>query len=60
MVEWIDSESNPSDGLSRSGAIDEWTLTQGWNIRDARVPDWADTDFVQHLAQFTLGVARDV
>ncbi|CAL1129060.1 unnamed protein product [Cladocopium goreaui] len=27
--EWIDSESNPSDGLSRLGLADEWTQAQG-------------------------------
>ena len=26
--EWVDSESNPSDGLSRDGEADEWTLKQ--------------------------------
>jgi len=30
--EWIDSASNPSDGLSRSGLEDSWTLQQGWNL----------------------------
>ena len=27
--EWIDSESNPSDGLSRLGLADEWSMSQG-------------------------------
>ena len=27
-IEWIDSASNPSDGLSRAGLQDPWTLAQ--------------------------------
>ena len=30
-VEWIDSESNPSDGLSREGLDDRWTRRQGYS-----------------------------
>ena len=30
--EWIDSASNPSDGLSRDGVLDEWTIEQGWDL----------------------------
>ena len=29
-IEWIDSKSNPSDGLSRAGWEDAWTLEQQW------------------------------
>ena len=32
--EWIDTASNPSDGLSRAGTIDPWTLEQGWCLRE--------------------------
>ena len=39
--EWIDSSSNPSDGLSRLGLEDSWSLTQGWSL--------AEYDFPAHL-----------
>ena len=32
--EWIDSASNPSDGLSRDGVRDEWTIKQGWDLTE--------------------------
>ena len=28
--EWIDTNSNPSDGLSRLGLADDWSQAQGW------------------------------
>ena len=28
--EWVDSEANPADGLSRLGLDDPWTRAQGW------------------------------
>ena len=31
-IEWIDSKSNPSDGLSRLGLRDPWTLQQNWRL----------------------------
>eukprot|EP00933_Yihiella_yeosuensis_P052119 TRINITY_DN50123_c0_g1_i1.p1 TRINITY_DN50123_c0_g1~~TRINITY_DN50123_c0_g1_i1.p1 ORF type:complete len:177 (-),score=13.43 TRINITY_DN50123_c0_g1_i1:54-584(-) len=37
-VEWIDSASNPSDGLSRDGLADRWTVSQGWDLADVQVP----------------------
>jgi len=36
--EWIDSKSNPSDGLSRLGLDDLWTLAQGWDIAEYSFP----------------------
>ena len=30
--EWIDSHSNPSDGLSRVGLLDSWTQLQPWHL----------------------------
>ena len=36
--EWIDSASNPSDGLSRDGIHDVWTLQQGWDINEYPFP----------------------
>ena len=32
--EWVDSSSNPADGLSRDGVRDEWTLRQGWELTE--------------------------
>ena len=37
--EWIDSESNPSDGLSRDGLKDQWTLAQPWEVAEYSFPD---------------------
>ena len=31
-VEWVDSESNPADGLSRLGLSDPWTRAQGYSL----------------------------
>ena len=55
--EWIDSDSNPSDGLSRAGILDPWTLTQGWNVRPGMLPAWKN-DLSQHLVEcrMTLGL----
>ena len=36
-LKWIDSSSNPADGLSRDGFADAWTLQQHWHL--AAVPD---------------------
>ena len=36
--EWIDTESNPSDGLSRAGLDDEWTQRQGWLVHEFSFP----------------------
>ena len=33
-IEWIDSESNPSDGLSRDGVCDSWTRSQPWDVSE--------------------------
>lgn len=38
-IEWIDSESNPSDGLSRLGISDPWTVLQGWQVQEYPYPD---------------------
>eukprot|EP00435_Cladocopium_sp_Y103_P006376 s317_g2.t1 len=37
--EWIDSASNPSDGLSRLGLCDPWTQGQGWSLQEYSFPD---------------------
>lgn len=40
--EWIDSDSNPADGLSRDGCLDEWTQDQGWHLRDEEAIRWSE------------------
>lgn len=37
-IEWIDSSSNPSDGLSRLGIADPWTVAQDWNVSEFQFP----------------------
>ena len=32
--EWVDSNSNLADGLSRDGAEDPWTLDQHWDLHE--------------------------
>ena len=32
-VEWVDSDSNPADGLSRRGLQDPWTIRQDFILR---------------------------
>ena len=39
--EWIDSDSNPADGLSRDGVEDDWTKGQDWDLVDLGSPDWS-------------------
>lgn len=36
--EWIDSDSNPSDGLSRDGLLDTWSLSQTWFLESHNFP----------------------
>ena len=36
--EWIDSDSNPADGLSRLGLQDPWSLQQGWFLQEFGYP----------------------
>ena len=40
-IEWIDSLSNPSDGLSRAGWEDAWTLRQQWQRMHVGDPPWS-------------------
>ena len=37
-IEWIDSDSNPSDGLSRKGMTDPWTQKQKWILSSVELP----------------------
>ncbi len=54
-VEWIDSESNPADGLSRDGLSDEWTCQQQWSLSEFAFPpaldqsgllEWLETQII--------------
>ena len=51
-IEWIDSESNPSDGLSRLGCEDPWTRQQGWRLQQV------DAAFPDRLVQFREDMER--
>ena len=39
-IEWVDSDSNPSDGLSRLGVRDPWTLDQGYQLQSRSADDF--------------------
>ena len=43
--EYVPSDSNPSDGLSRDGLQDSWTLSQGWRLLPAVTPEILFTAF---------------
>ena len=53
-VEWINSDANPSDGLSRDGLDDSWTLEKGRDLSAARLPSTSI-----HETLGTLGFAFD-
>ena len=41
-IEWIDTHSNPSDGLSRDGYYDAWTIRQRWQLTKPADPPWTE------------------
>ena len=43
-VEYVESASNPSDGLSRAGLEDDWTVAQGWQLKAVDCPAFFDMD----------------
>ena len=47
--EWIDSASNPADGLSRDGIKDKWTLEQGWELQE--LPPEAFRQVAEYVSQ---------
>ena len=47
-IEWVDSESNVSDGLSRDGLEDAWTMNQNWCLSKGCLPPWRH-DLRQHI-----------
>ena len=48
-VEWVDSESNVSDGLSRKGTLDPWTRERNWQLRDFPFPQGLDRESLLRL-----------
>ena len=38
-IEWVDSQSNTSDGLSRLGLLDPWARDQDWDLAECLFPD---------------------
>ena len=43
-IEWIDTESNPADGLSRAGVQDPWTQHQQWLLQEVIFPEHLFTE----------------
>ena len=39
-IEWVDSESNVSDGLSRAGCSDAWTKARAWQLAETPCLPW--------------------
>jgi hypothetical protein len=59
--EYVPSEVNPSDGLSRDGIKDLWTISQGWDLLEVDLPDWsnlADLPLDVLLQRFAEDVTR--
>ena len=52
--EWIDSDSNPSDGLSRDGLLDVWSQSQGWALREYPFPPELLPDSFSSLLEHLL------
>ena len=50
--EWIDSDSNPADGLSRDGVSDQWTMSQGWELTE--LPPMAFRKVIEYMNQETV------
>ena len=41
FFEFVASDDNPSDGLSRNGLLDNWSLEQNWSLDTAKQPNIA-------------------
>ena len=54
--EWVDSSSNCSDGLSRDGLTDKWTIAQSWKLQEGVVPPWNAVTDCKKVALRTLGL----
>ena len=47
--EWTDSDSNPSDGLSRDGIRVLWTIRQGWDLTEIRPEEFTKVaEYLSH------------
>ena len=62
--EWIDSHSNPSDGLSRAGLDDTWTQHQAWHLFAFDFPSALEQvarpeDLSSFLPLWTVGVSSE-
>ena len=57
--EWIDSKSNPADGLSRDGVEDEWTMKQGWELHDLGSPNWSHVFSEGYWGRLLTNVAAE-
>ena len=55
--EWIDSESNPADALSRDGLDDHWTRQQAWVLQEVTAPEW---DSLFHEQWRALEILKDI
>ena len=42
--EYVESEANAADGLSRDGLRDLWTLRQGWQLHEAVLKSGGDRE----------------
>ena len=40
--EWVDTNANISDGLSRVGLVDPWTMNQNWQLYIAELPNFME------------------
>ena len=58
LMEGIDSNSNPADGLSRWGLADSWTLGQQWDLSEALASPWSDDTSCPE--ELFLALRRDV
>ena len=39
-IDWVDTASNPADGVSRDGVLDVWSQGQGWDITEVPPLTW--------------------
>ena len=58
-IEWVDSESNLADGLSRKAEQDTWTQDQDWEISKVFIPeplyvDLDHPDLLENLKKMLL------
>ena len=58
-VEYVESASNPADGLSRAGLEDPWTRALGWTLKKVPCPslfdmETATVDSVQSIVTAAL------